>query len=154
MRACSLEKTDDSERLAQARIEPWTGSVYDNALAETINGLYKAGLIQRRAWRTREQVKPATLDHATAPTPRIHMPLDQPTTSLQKSMQQVQTHTLEAEREQHAMAHGTIESARAGGTCHVMITPCGVPTTEIPLCKPVRGTHQCIDIFRLECRMS
>ncbi|MBB3947424.1 transposase InsO family protein [Rhizobium skierniewicense] len=34
-----------SERLAEASIEPSVGSVgdsYDNALAETINGLYKA----------------------------------------------------------------------------------------------------------------
>lgn len=41
-----------SERLAEAGIEPSVGSKgdsYDNALAETINGLYKAALIHRRA---------------------------------------------------------------------------------------------------------
>jgi putative transposase len=41
-----------SERLAEAGIEPSVGSrgdSYDNALAETINGLYKAELIHRRA---------------------------------------------------------------------------------------------------------
>jgi transposase InsO family protein len=41
-----------SERLAQAGIEPSVGSKadsYDKALAETINGLYKAELIHRRA---------------------------------------------------------------------------------------------------------
>ena len=41
-----------SERLADAGIEPSVGSKgnsYDNALAETINGLYKAELIHRRA---------------------------------------------------------------------------------------------------------
>jgi transposase InsO family protein len=40
-----------SERLAEAGIEPSVGSKgdsYDNALAETNNGLYKAELIQRR----------------------------------------------------------------------------------------------------------
>ena len=40
-----------SERLAQAGIEPSVGSrgeSYDNALAETINGLYKAELIHKR----------------------------------------------------------------------------------------------------------
>ena len=37
-----------TERLAEAGIEPWVGS-YDNALAETINGLDKAELIHRRA---------------------------------------------------------------------------------------------------------
>lgn len=54
-----------SERLAEAGIEPSVGSVgdsYDNALAETINGLYKAEVIHRRSWRTREQVELATLD--------------------------------------------------------------------------------------------
>jgi transposase InsO family protein len=44
------------ERLAEAGIEPSVGS-YDNALAETINRLYKAELIHRRApWKTRESV--------------------------------------------------------------------------------------------------
>ena len=45
-----------TERLAAAGIEPSVGSVgdsYDNALAETINGLYKAELIHRRGpWRS------------------------------------------------------------------------------------------------------
>ena len=54
-----------SERLAEAGIEPSVGSKgdsYDNALAETINGLYKAELIHRRApWKTRESVELATL---------------------------------------------------------------------------------------------
>ena len=36
---------------------------YDNALAETINGLYKAELIHLRApWKTRESVELATLE--------------------------------------------------------------------------------------------
>jgi len=55
-----------SERLAEAGIEPSVGSIgdsYDNALAETINGLYKAELIHRRApWKTRETVELATLE--------------------------------------------------------------------------------------------
>lgn len=54
-----------SERLAEAGIEPSVGSVgdsYDNALAETINGLYKGEAIHRRSWRNREQVALATLD--------------------------------------------------------------------------------------------
>jgi transposase InsO family protein len=54
-----------TERLAEAGIEPSVGSVgdsYDNALAETINGLYKAELIHRRApWRSFEAVEFATL---------------------------------------------------------------------------------------------
>ena len=38
------------------------GGSYDNALAETINGLYEAELIHRRApWRTKEAVELATL---------------------------------------------------------------------------------------------
>ncbi|ACR29011.1 integrase catalytic subunit [Burkholderia glumae BGR1] len=55
-----------SERLAEAGIEPSVGSrgdSYDNALAETINGLYKTELIHRRApWKTRESVELATLE--------------------------------------------------------------------------------------------
>jgi putative transposase len=55
-----------SERLAEAGVEPSVGSKgdsYDNALAETINGLYKAELIHRRApWRTKEAVELATLE--------------------------------------------------------------------------------------------
>src|ERR1700732_4506293 len=55
-----------SERLAEAGIEPSVGSVgdsYDNALAETINGLYKAELIHRRGpWKTRESLELATLE--------------------------------------------------------------------------------------------
>lgn len=55
-----------SERLAEAGIEPSVGSKgdsYDNALAETINGLYKAELIHRRSpWKTREAVELATLE--------------------------------------------------------------------------------------------
>jgi transposase InsO family protein len=55
-----------TERLAEAGIEPSVGSrgdSYDNALAETINGLYKAELIHRRApWKTKESVELATLE--------------------------------------------------------------------------------------------
>ncbi len=39
------------------------GDGYDNALAETINGLYKAEVIHRRGpWKTREAVELATLE--------------------------------------------------------------------------------------------
>jgi transposase InsO family protein len=55
-----------TERLAEAGIEPSVGSrgdSYDNALAETINGLYKTELIHRRApWKSREAVELATLE--------------------------------------------------------------------------------------------
>ena len=55
-----------SERLAEAGIEPSVGSVgdsYDNALAETINGLFKAEVIHRRGpWRSFEAVEYATLE--------------------------------------------------------------------------------------------
>lgn len=54
-----------TERLSEVGIEPSVGSKgdsYDNALAETINGLYKAELIHRRApWKSRESVELATL---------------------------------------------------------------------------------------------
>jgi hypothetical protein len=55
-----------TERLAEAGVEPSVGSVgdsYDNALAETINGLYKAEVIHRRGpWRNFEAVEFATLE--------------------------------------------------------------------------------------------
>jgi transposase InsO family protein len=54
-----------TERLAEAGIEPSVGSrgdSYDNALAETINGLYKTELIHRRGpWKTKESLELATL---------------------------------------------------------------------------------------------
>ena len=55
-----------TERLAEAGIEPSVGSVgdsYDNALAETINGLFKAEVIHRRGpWRSVDAVELATLE--------------------------------------------------------------------------------------------
>jgi transposase InsO family protein len=63
-----------TERLVEAGVEPSAGSVvsstpprasdsYDNALAETINGLYKAEIIHRSGpWRSLEAVKFATLE--------------------------------------------------------------------------------------------
>ena len=55
-----------SERLAEAGVEPSVGSVgnsYDNALAETIIGLYKAEVIhQRGPWRHIDAVEYATLE--------------------------------------------------------------------------------------------
>ena len=54
------------ERLAEAGVEPSVGSVgdsWENALAETINGLYKAEAIDRRGpWRSFEVVELATLE--------------------------------------------------------------------------------------------
>ncbi|WP_300020163.1 IS3 family transposase [uncultured Roseobacter sp.] len=55
-----------TERLAEAKIAPSVGSVgdsYDNALAETINGLFKAEVIHRRGpWRSFDAVEYATLE--------------------------------------------------------------------------------------------
>ena len=57
-----------SERLADAGIESSVGSVgdsYDNALAETINGLHKAKVIRnpkRGPWKTIDDVEFATLE--------------------------------------------------------------------------------------------
>ncbi len=54
-----------TDRLAEASIEPSVGSVgdsYDNALAETINGLYKAEVIHRQSWKNGEAVELATLE--------------------------------------------------------------------------------------------
>src|SRR5690606_35623194 len=55
-----------TERLAESGIEPSVGSVgdtYDNALAETVIGLFKTEVIRRRGpWRSLEAVEFATLE--------------------------------------------------------------------------------------------
>jgi transposase InsO family protein len=55
-----------SERLTEAGVEPSVGSVgdsYDNALAESVIGLYKTEIIRRRGpWRCLEDVEFATLE--------------------------------------------------------------------------------------------
>ena len=55
-----------TDRLAEMGIEASVGSVgdaYDNAMAETVNGLYKAEVIWRQGpWRKKEAVERATLD--------------------------------------------------------------------------------------------
>jgi transposase InsO family protein len=55
-----------TERLAEAGVERSVGTVgdsYDNALAETVNGLYKTEVIRRRGpWRNIEDVEFATLE--------------------------------------------------------------------------------------------
>ena len=65
-RGCQYVSIRYTDRLKQAGIQPSVGSKgdsYDNALAETINGLYKAELIHRRtAWKSRQSVELATLE--------------------------------------------------------------------------------------------
>ena len=54
-----------TERLLEAgamRSVGSRGDSYDNALAESINGLYKAEVIHRQAWRSRAQVELATAE--------------------------------------------------------------------------------------------
>lgn len=55
-----------SDRLKEAGIAPSVGSVgdaYDNALAETVNGLYKTEVIHRQGpWRNLNDVEWATLN--------------------------------------------------------------------------------------------
>ena len=57
---------EDAERLAEIGIEPSVGSVgdsYDNALAETINGLYKTEVIHPNGpWKNVDEVEFATLE--------------------------------------------------------------------------------------------
>jgi transposase InsO family protein len=56
-----------TERLAAAGVSASVGTVgdaYDNALAESVIGLFKTELIKpRRPWRTAEQVEIATLEY-------------------------------------------------------------------------------------------
>ncbi len=67
-RGCQYLSIRYSERLSEAGIEASVGSVgdsYDNALAETINGLYKTEVIRhpnRGPWKTIDEVEYATLE--------------------------------------------------------------------------------------------
>ncbi|WP_259407451.1 DDE-type integrase/transposase/recombinase, partial [Escherichia coli] len=52
------------ERLKEAKLLASTGSTgdsYDSAMAESINGLYKAEVIHRKSWKNRAEVELATL---------------------------------------------------------------------------------------------
>ncbi|EED0348588.1 IS3 family transposase, partial [Escherichia coli] len=52
-----------TERLKEAKLLASTGSTgdsYDNAMAESINGLYKAEVIHRKSWKNRAEVELAT----------------------------------------------------------------------------------------------
>lgn len=54
-----------TQRLKDAGLLASTGSTgdsYDNAMAESINGLYKAEVIHRKSWKTRSEVELATLE--------------------------------------------------------------------------------------------
>ncbi|WP_439214260.1 IS3 family transposase [Duffyella gerundensis] len=51
-------RLQDAELLASTGS---TGDSYDNAMAESINGLYKAEVIHRQSWKTRQDVELATL---------------------------------------------------------------------------------------------
>jgi transposase InsO family protein len=66
-----------AERLAEAGIKPSVGSVgnsYENALAETINGLYKAEVIHRRPLEPIGNIPPAEAEaryHAAPEQPAL-----------------------------------------------------------------------------------
>jgi len=65
-RGCQYLSIRYSDKLAEAGIDASVGSVgdsYDNALAETINGLYKTEVIRHRGpWKTIDEVEYATLE--------------------------------------------------------------------------------------------
>jgi transposase InsO family protein len=63
-RGCQYTSIRYAERLNEAGIAPSVGSVadsYDNAMAEAMNGTFKAELIDRQAWRDRDQVERAVV---------------------------------------------------------------------------------------------
>ncbi len=65
-RGCQYLSIRYSDKLVEAGIDASVGSVgdsYDNALAETINGLYKTEVIRHRGpWKNIDEVEYATLD--------------------------------------------------------------------------------------------
>jgi putative transposase len=63
-RGCQYTSIRYAERLTEAGIAPSVGSVadsYDNAMAEALNGTFKAELIDRQTWRDRDQVERAVV---------------------------------------------------------------------------------------------
>ncbi len=52
------QRLQDAELLASTGS---TGDSYDNAMAESINGLYKAEVIHRKSWKSHAEVELATL---------------------------------------------------------------------------------------------
>ena len=115
-----------SERLAEAGIEPSVGSVgdsYDNALAETINGLYKAEVIHRRGpWRNFEAVEFATLEWV-----RLVQP---PTTSA-------------AHRKHTACRSRRTLLRHAGRNSHGRITQTKWPPANPARFRSLSGAYQC-----------
>jgi putative transposase len=65
-RGTQYTSADYAKKLTELDIRPSlgrTGQSFDNALAETINGLYKTELIRpRKPWRTIEEVELATAE--------------------------------------------------------------------------------------------
>ena len=57
----------NTDRIVELGAKPSTGTIgdsYDNALAETVNGLYKTKPIHRHdPWKTVEQIELATLEY-------------------------------------------------------------------------------------------
>ncbi|WP_432264098.1 IS3-like element IS1203 family transposase [Escherichia coli] len=63
-KGCQYVSLAYTERLKEAGLLASTGSTgdsYDNAMAESINGLYKAEVIHRKSWKNRAEVELATL---------------------------------------------------------------------------------------------
>jgi putative transposase len=58
----SIRYTDRLAEAGAVRSVGSRGDSYDNALAESVNGLYKAEVIHRRAWHSLEQVELATAE--------------------------------------------------------------------------------------------
>jgi putative transposase len=65
-RGCQYLSIRYTERLKEVGVEPSVGSVgdsYDNALAESVIGLFKSEVIHHRGpWRSLDQVEYATLE--------------------------------------------------------------------------------------------
>ena len=83
-----------TERLAEAGIEPSVGSVgdtYDNALAETIIGLYKTEVIRRRGpWRNLEarRVRHARMGRLVQPPPAAGADRQHPARGMERVLSQ------------------------------------------------------------------
>lgn len=144
-----------TERLVEAGIERSVGSKgdsYDNALAETINGLYKAEVIHRRGpWRTAEAVEIATLewvswfnhDRPLEPIGYIPLPsLRQFTTATKKPKNRVRLKPLDSNKSASSKA----------GAIHNDNVDCFSPMRLVSLMKHLADLRELVPALQAVCK--
>jgi len=111
-----------TNRLTEVGIEPSVGSVgdsYDNALAESVIGLYKTELIHKRApWRDLDQVEYATLEYVDWFN---HRRLLEPIGDIPPTEREANYHQQHTPAQVAGVTQNTLRQTRGGSS------PCGCP---------------------------